>query len=134
MDGWGCSAKILVLSAIFATPTSASAGELGSTSRSSIAIAVTIPTRFQAKALQDGEIDPTLPRGSGSQALCVVTNSRGATYSITLLPASDPKDSESAQRSDDTSVLVDWPDPRYGFKSAGSIRGSRFEAFLPLTL
>lgn len=119
MDGWGCSARILILSAIVAASTSASAGELGSTSRGSIAIAVTIPTRLEAKALQDREVAQALPRGWDSQALCVVTNSHGTTYSITLVAASDDTDSGSALRSGYSDTLsVDWSDESHGFQSA----------------
>ena len=107
-----------MLTGIAAAATSVSAGELGSTSRSSIGIAVTIPTRLEAKVLAPDEMSPTL-LGRRSQALCIVTNSHGATYSVTLVSASDATASALAQRSVDlATVSVDSRNQSGGFQSA----------------
>ena len=88
MIGWQFVSRILVLSATAAASTSVSAGELGPTSRSSISISVTIPTRLHAQVLGDAEPGAPFGRQAQSQRLCLITSNLDSTYSITLSSSS----------------------------------------------
>lgn len=129
VNGLECSGKILMFSAIAGASASVSAGELGSTSRSSIGVAVTIPTRLVAKALHNEEMAPGLTSGRVSLALCVVTNSRGATYDITLLPASETTNSAELS-GEPPAVSLDWTDQSQGLQSANLRPRESLKGFL----
>jgi len=130
VNAWQPLARIFALSAVGASSSSVSAEELALASRSSIAIGVTIPTRLLAKPLYESETISPLQSGWDAQALCVLTNSHGATYSVVVLPAPDATDAASGQRSGEGATLsVDWADQRHGLQSTNLRPGEAVGGF-----
>lgn len=100
-------ARTLAFAAIAAVPATASAGELGLTSRGSVSITATVPLRLKVTWPTDLLMRRLTP--GRSRLICVITNSPGSTFSLTLV-GTPIGASAVDQFGASGSVLVEWRD------------------------
>lgn len=131
MIGWQCVRSILFLSATAATSTAVAAGEVGPTSRSSISISVTIPTRVQAQVLGDTKAGTSIEGPSQSQLLCLSTSDPGSSYSITVSPRSNaPATAAVVQSEDAPRIALEWVDRQSNPRRAELTPGKTLPGFI----
>jgi hypothetical protein len=88
VSSWRSLTTYMALSALATSPSAASSGDIGATSRSSVIISVTIPKHMHAVQLSA----PQSTFRPGEHAICVVGAGRQDSFTMTLMPGqADPE-------------------------------------------
>lgn len=119
------ASKLILLAVMPLVSSGAAAGELGATSRASVAISVTIPPRLSVRAMHSAQLSET---ESPSRQFCVL--SKGIeTYSVTLLPSQPGSDAGRSSSRVNSAVVVAWSDGERGHSPAKVSAGTTVSGF-----